>query len=150
VARDDGEWARLANLIGGAALASDPRFATLDRRKRNEDALEQLVAAWAVGRDAHEIETMLQEARIAAHVVASSEDFVRDPQLLARGHFVRLPHPLMGETVFESARFELSETPATYVRSAPTFGRDNAQVLGDLLGYGQERIAALEAAGILK
>ena len=150
VARDDAEWLRLAGIIGGAMLTSDPRFGTLASRKANEDALEQLVADWTATRDGSAIETELQAHGIPAYVVAASEDFVSDPQLIARGHFVRLPHPLMGETVFESARYQLSDTPAAYERSAPTFGRDNAYVLREILGYPPERVAALEAAGILK
>jgi crotonobetainyl-CoA:carnitine CoA-transferase CaiB-like acyl-CoA transferase len=150
VARDDAEWQRLATIVGGAALARDARFATLRDRKLREDELERLVADWALKNDSQEIEARLQADGIPAYVVAASEDFVRDPQLITRGHFVRLPHSLMGETVFESARYELSETPAVYARSAPTFGRDNALVLRDLLGYDAARIAALEAAGILQ
>jgi len=149
VARDDAEWLRLAQIMGGATLAADARFATLERRKANEDALERRVADWTATRDGEAIEAELQARGIAAHIVAASEDFVRDPQLTARGHFVRLPHPLMGETVFESARYQLSDTPAVYERSAPTFGRDNTYVLREILGYPVARVAALEAAGIL-
>jgi benzylsuccinate CoA-transferase BbsF subunit len=150
VARHDAEWTRLAAIIGGPALAAGPRFATLERRKANEDELEQLVADWAGARDGYAIEAELQSQGIPAHIVMASEDFVRDPQLIARGHIVRLPHPLMGETVFEAARYRLADTPATYERSAPTFGRDNSYVLREILGYPAEKVAALEAAGILK
>jgi crotonobetainyl-CoA:carnitine CoA-transferase CaiB-like acyl-CoA transferase len=149
VARDDQEWRRLADLIGGSTLADDPRFVTLDDRKANEDALEAVIGAWARGRDAYWIEGELQALRIPAHVVASSEDFVHDPQLLARDHFVRLPHPLMGESVVETTRHRLSETPAVFQRSAPTFGRDNDHVLREILGYDEARIATLTQAGAL-
>jgi crotonobetainyl-CoA:carnitine CoA-transferase CaiB-like acyl-CoA transferase len=149
VARDDADWARLAAIVGGRTLAADERFATLAQRKVNEDALEALLASWTATREAHAVETQLQAERIPAHVVASTDDFMRDPQLHAREHFVRLPHPLMGESVFESARYRLSETPAEFERTAPTFGRDNEHVLGDFLGYSAERIAALQSAGVL-
>ena len=42
--RDDAEWRRLAELIGGAAL--DERFASAAARKGNEDELDALVTAW--------------------------------------------------------------------------------------------------------
>jgi crotonobetainyl-CoA:carnitine CoA-transferase CaiB-like acyl-CoA transferase len=144
VARDDGEWDRMARLISGDALRRDERFARLAERKRHEDALEQIVQDWCAGRDALAIEQELQAAGIPAHVVAASEDFMADAQLQARDHFVRI-----GESVFESPRFLMSETPPQWQRSAPTFGRDNAQVLGEFLGYDAGRIAALERAGAL-
>jgi crotonobetainyl-CoA:carnitine CoA-transferase CaiB-like acyl-CoA transferase len=150
VVRDDREWQQLAMAVGGGTLARDGHYATLDGRKAREDELERLIGAWTVTRTAAAVEAELQGLGVPAHVVAASDDFVHDPQLLARGHFVRLPHPLMGETVFENSRYSLSATPACFERTAPTFGRDNAYVLGTLLGYGAEQIAALQQSGALK
>jgi crotonobetainyl-CoA:carnitine CoA-transferase CaiB-like acyl-CoA transferase len=92
---------------------------------------------------------LLQQAGIPAHQAAGTEDFMADPQLAARGHFVKLDHPLMGRATVEATRYQLSGTPATYVRSAPIYGRDNAHVLRDLLGYDDARIARLDEAGAL-
>jgi crotonobetainyl-CoA:carnitine CoA-transferase CaiB-like acyl-CoA transferase len=149
VARDDAEWQRLAAHIGGAPLAANPRFATLAQRQANEDALEHEMSAWCATCQAEGVEQDLQALGVPAHVVASSEDFVTDEQLRARDHLVRMPHPLMGETVFENSRYLLSETPASFERTAPTFGRDNDYVLGTLLGYNAERIAQLRESGAL-
>lgn len=149
VARDDAEWRRLATHVGGEALAVDPRFSTLPARKRHEDELEALLGAWCAQREAAGIERELQALGVPAAVVAGTDEFCGDPQLRARGHFVRMPHPLMGETVFENSRYTLSETPARFERTAPTFGRDNAWVLGSLLGYDAARIEALAATGAL-
>ncbi|WP_247476373.1 CoA transferase [Bradyrhizobium sp. 169] len=148
VARNDAEWGRLAEHMNQAQFAQDPRFATLAARKENENALESIIADWTRHRQAEDIERDLQTKGVPAHVVASSADLVSDPQLRTRGHFVRLPHPL-GEAVVESARYELSETPAGYDRSAPPPGRDNDYVLRELLGYSPERIAALKQTGAL-
>ena len=148
-ARDDGEWRRLARIVGGESLAGDPRFATLAGRRTHEDELERIVADWTSARPVEEIEEILQGEAIPAHRAAATEDFVADPQLLARGHLVRLDHPLMGEAVVEGSRYRLSRTPVTYARSAPTYGRDNETVLAGILGYSPERIAALREAGIL-
>ena len=147
--RGDAEWAALARLIGGEALAGDPRFATLEARKANEDALEALVAAWTAERAAADIEAELQGLGVPAHVAVDSAGFMADPQLNARDHFVRLAHPLMGEAVVEASRYRLSETPAQYPRSAPVYGRDNDHVLTEILGYDAARIAALREAGVL-
>jgi benzylsuccinate CoA-transferase BbsF subunit len=49
----------------------------------------------------------------------------------------------------ESTRFRLSRTPARVERGGPTIGQDTDSVLRDLLGYSDERIEALRAAGAL-
>jgi crotonobetainyl-CoA:carnitine CoA-transferase CaiB-like acyl-CoA transferase len=148
--RDDEEWKRLARLIGGEALAADARFATVERRLACADALDEIVGARTAERDAREIETLLQGHGIPAYLVQSSPEMLADPQLRHRGHFIELAHPLHGTTVVEASRFKLSRTPAVTDTCAPTFGRDNDRVLRDILGYDDERIAALAAAGALE
>jgi crotonobetainyl-CoA:carnitine CoA-transferase CaiB-like acyl-CoA transferase len=63
---------------------------------------------------------------------------------------VQLTHPKYGETTVEGSRFRLSRTPATITGSAATVGKDNQYVLETLLGYSEERITELVAAGILE
>jgi benzylsuccinate CoA-transferase BbsF subunit len=144
--RDDREWDTLAGLIGAP---DDARFATAAGRREAADELDELVAAWTAECEAHAIETLMQERGIPAHVAVSSMNALVDPQLVARGHFVELEHPLFGKTVVQGSRYRLSETPAAVDRPAPTLGRDNDHVLRDLLGYDDARIAALAEIGAL-
>lgn len=148
-ARSDAEWQRLATFVGGDALAADARFATLAARRENEAALEGLIGAWTRVREAEVMEEALQAEGIPAHVVCASEDIIKDAHLTARGQIVHLPHEGMGETVFDAARYRLSATPAHYDRPAPHYGRDTHQVLSEILGYPDDRIAQLDAAGAL-
>jgi crotonobetainyl-CoA:carnitine CoA-transferase CaiB-like acyl-CoA transferase len=147
-ARDDAEWARLAALIGGEAL--DGALATLAGRKAAEDRLEALVEAWTATREVAGLERDLQALGVAAHRAADSADLVADPQLAARGHFIRLPHSLGGECVIEASRFQLSDTPARCPRPPPHLGRDIRAVLTTILGYTDDRVDALEGAGVLR
>src|SRR5262249_11966430 len=144
--RDDDEWSALARLIGAPA---DARFAKAAGRLDAAGELDELVAAWTATRDAGVVETLLQEHGIPAHVAVSSVNALVDPQLVARGHFVELEHPLFGKTVVQGSRYRLSETPAAVDRPAPTLGRDNEHVLRNLLGYDDARIAELAEIGAL-
>lgn len=146
---DDEAWLRLARAIGEARLLEDPDLRSLEGRRKREAELEAAISAWTRTRTAEEIVGLLQENRVAAHLAVASEDFIRDPQLLSRGHFVRLPHPLSGEAVIEASHMRLSRTPAAYPRSAPVYGRDNATVLREILRYDEARIARLVEADIL-
>lgn len=145
--RDDSDWARLAAILGGEAQSA--HFASFAARSAQQDVLEALIAAWTLDRDVAQVEATLQGAGIPAHRASSSADMVCDPQLVARGQFVRLPHENGGESVVEASRFALSRTPAVYRRTAPSFGRDNQTVLGDILGYDPARIERLSKSGIL-
>jgi crotonobetainyl-CoA:carnitine CoA-transferase CaiB-like acyl-CoA transferase len=72
-----------------------------------------------------------------------------DPQLHHRDHFVRVPHPILGNTWVENSRFKLSRTPARVERPAPTLGEHSQFVLEQILGYSEERIGELVADGAL-
>jgi benzylsuccinate CoA-transferase BbsF subunit len=148
--RNDDEWVRLAELIGGPEFAADGHFASAEQRLACADELDLLLGTWTAQRCASEVEELLQERGIPAHTVQASNDYARDPQAQHRGHFVQLAHPLHGETVVEASRFRLSRTPAITETSAPTFGRDSDHVLRNILGYSDERIAALTEIGSLQ
>jgi benzylsuccinate CoA-transferase BbsF subunit len=148
-ARGDADWAALVDVIGDAALASDGRFATLEGRLGNREALDEAIGGWTATLDEGEIEATLQARDVPAHVVQNSPECARDPQLLHRGHFVELDHEAIGRTVVEGSRFTLSRTPARIERAAPTFGQDNMHVLTELLGYDGEQVAEVAAAEVL-
>ena len=61
--RSDAEWRALAELIGGAELASDARFATLLGRRRHHDEADALIAAWTREREPRATMEQLAGAR---------------------------------------------------------------------------------------
>jgi crotonobetainyl-CoA:carnitine CoA-transferase CaiB-like acyl-CoA transferase len=147
--RDDTEWHRLASAMGRPGLADDPRFATLADRKRNEDALESLVTEWTVARPPEAAVAVLQRAGIAASVSMNSQDIADDPHLAESGFFVHLPHPEVGTRLHLGIPWRMSDTPCTVGHAAPCLGEHTDDVLRQVLGYDDERIAVLRARGVL-
>jgi benzylsuccinate CoA-transferase BbsF subunit len=143
------QWQAFCDVIQQPDLVDDERFATSARRRTHQQELDAIITAWTRDRDAHEIEARLQARGVPASAVQTMYDLYRDPQLAYRGHFVELEHPLHGTTTVEGSRFKLSRTPARIERAGPTLGRDNRYVLETILGYRPERIAELEALGVL-
>jgi benzylsuccinate CoA-transferase BbsF subunit len=131
-------------------LAEDVRLRDAAGRLAHADLLDDLVAAWTLTREASTVEAALQARAVPAHVVQTSRDLVRDPQLVHRGHFVAVAHPMGGTTVVEGSRFILSRTPAVVADAAPSYGRDNDVVLREILGYDDDAITALVEAGALE
>jgi crotonobetainyl-CoA:carnitine CoA-transferase CaiB-like acyl-CoA transferase len=144
-ARDDDDWHALAELMGVA----DDRYAAVVGRLERADELDDLVGAWTATQTAAAVESLLQERGVPAHVALDSDTALRDTQLVARGHFLKLEHELYGKTVVQGSRYRLSRTPAAVTRAAPTLGRDNDHVLRDLLGYDDARVEELAASGAL-
>jgi len=146
---DDAGWQRFAHLVGGSALAGDPRFATLAARKRHEDELEELVTAWTAGREPDDAVRVLQEAGIAAFVSATNRDLAEDPHLAARGFPVTLEHPEVGAKMHLGVPWRMSSSDSRVRRAAPCIGADTDQVLRDVCGLTADEIERLRAAGAL-
>jgi len=144
----DAQFAALANAIGMPELASDPRFATNDARKANEDELDAVIAAWTSVRGHHEAMHLLQRAGVPAGAVLTIPELLADPHLRARGAWVEHTHPDAGTWEMEAPPWKLSRTPGHIRMPAPGFAQHNSYVFRDVLGLSEEEVAALYAAGV--
>jgi crotonobetainyl-CoA:carnitine CoA-transferase CaiB-like acyl-CoA transferase len=146
----DAHWQALCEEMGQPELASDTRYATVAARLTAREELDAIVGAWTADQKMEAVEAALQARVVPAHAVQNSVEQVADPQLVHRGHFVELEHSVHGTTTVGGSHFRLSRTPARIERSAPTFGRDNFEVLSEILDYDADRIAELAAASVLQ
>ena len=139
--RDDADWRTLAALLDGvdASWSVQERFA-------REDAIEAALGAWVAQRDVDAAEAELIALGIPAHRVQNSTECMADPQLAHREHFIEVPHSACGSFVVEASRYRLSDTPARTTRAGPTLGEHNYEVLSEVLGYDDDRIADVYAA----
>lgn len=147
---DDAEWKALVHAMGDPAWAADARFATMDERVRNHDALDAHITAWTSVRDRHEVMHLLQGAGVRAGAVQDAQDCNEgDPQFAARGIFFELDHPVIGLARFEGSPFHASQYAPDLWRSAPLLGEDTHHVLTTILGMDDSEVDELEATGVL-
>lgn len=144
-----GEWESLCRVLEQPSWMTDPRFATESDRCSNSRELDLAMEEWTRRHSAEEVMRMLQEAGIAAGVVQNAADLAGDPQLESRGFYVRLEHPVLGETVGDGSPIRLSDSQAQYVRSAPLPGQDNDCVFEELLGIPPQDLQELMRAGVI-
>jgi crotonobetainyl-CoA:carnitine CoA-transferase CaiB-like acyl-CoA transferase len=149
VCRSDEDWRRLSELMRRFELGADPRYATAAARLERRAELDSIVGAWTRGLEPRAAEALLQSRGIAAYEVQNSAEAYTDPQLRSRDHFLELPHPVHDKTTVEGTRQKLSRTPAEVHAAGPTLGQHNQYVFEKILGYSEERISELVAAGVL-
>ena len=145
----DPEWLKLAALID-PALADDDRFLTLETRKRNEDALEEIVSRWTAGKDRWEVTWLLQAQGVAAFPSFTTEDIVQDPHLNSRGFIERLDHPEVGRRAHVGIPWLHDRRPNGVRAPAPCLGADTDTLLAEVLGYGAAKIKELRDSGVLR
>ncbi|WP_423919417.1 CoA transferase [Candidatus Poriferisodalis sp.] len=159
----DAQWSALAGLLVGAAgensdlghallaIGADADLAAVDvaGRQSRSDAIDAAIAAWTEPQEAAAIEAALQQCGVPAHRVNDAADLMADPQIIAREHFLSVPHAKHGHTWVEDSNFELSRTPGRPLWGGPMFGEHNMEVLEGILGYEAEKIAELVIAGAI-
>ena len=148
----DAEWQSLCRVLGQPAWTRETRFASLADRLQHQDALDEYMTAWTQQHTAEEVMSRLQEAGIAAGVVANGEDLDRDPQLRARGYWAQLPAQENGKTedvILDGPPFKLSKTPGYVAAPGPLLGEHTDSVLRRLLNYSDQQIAQLKAERVI-
>jgi crotonobetainyl-CoA:carnitine CoA-transferase CaiB-like acyl-CoA transferase len=82
--------------------------------------------------------------------VATVEDVAASDQLKARGYWVEVEHPELGEAItYPGASVKTSAAPWEIYRRAPLIGEHNEELYIDELGFTREQLAALKARNVI-
>lgn len=142
-------FAALAEVMGAPALVSDPRFAELPARHRNQEALDEQIAAWTAPQDRFALVQALQARAIPSAPVLTHIDLLADPHLAARAFFERPRHTEAGEWPMEGPVFRFKTSDPHLLRNAPCFAEHNDYVFKDLLGLSNAEVDDLYTRGVI-
>jgi formyl-CoA transferase len=150
-ANQDTLFRRLCAAMGRPELATDDRFATHLARGRNQDELDDLIAAWAAAKRPAEIIEELTAAGVVAGPINTVAEVVTDPQLQARGMLAEHFDERIGRTVLGPGIVpQLSATPGRVRNAGPARpGQHNHEVFAGLLGKTDSELDALSEEGVL-
>jgi crotonobetainyl-CoA:carnitine CoA-transferase CaiB-like acyl-CoA transferase len=135
-------------VLGRMDLAEAEQVSTLDRRVDHQDALDVHIAAATRDCDAFDLMAKLQQAGVTAGVCQTAEDRCdSDPQLAHLRWVKDLPQSEIGTWPVKDipVAFEKSQAMVggRLARSGPSYGEDNDDIYGELLGYSTADIARL-------
>ena len=146
---NDGQFRKFAEVAGQAQWADDPRFSTNKQRVANRAELIPLIRQATVFKTTAEWVTELEKAGVPCGPINDLAQMFQDPQVLARGLAVNVPHPLAGSVPQVASPIRLSETPVEYRHAPPLLGEHTEAVLMDVLGLSGEAVQSLRGAGVL-
>ena len=149
-ANADNVFGRLCAAMGSPELADDERFSTHLARGEHQEEIEAIVAEWAGGLDAAEIDRVLNEAGVICGPIYTIADIFADEHFRARDMLLEHQDPEFGAYIGPGIVPKFSETPGA-VRWSATWehGSHNEDVFGGLLGLSGEALAELREEGVL-
>ncbi|MBP2296813.1 CaiB/BaiF CoA transferase family protein [Azospirillum rugosum] len=149
VAGNDAHFPRLTRIMNRPDLLTDPRFATLDARMRNIEAIEAIVAEWIAGMPADDVVALLRQAELPSAKIATLPDLLANPYMREAKQIVDIPHAKTGSFTTHGLTVRLSDSPGSIRRAAPVLGEHTEDVLGEWLGMTHSDVASLRDGGIV-
>ncbi|MBC3958079.1 CaiB/BaiF CoA transferase family protein [Pseudomonas triticifolii] len=146
---NDSQFRKFAEVAGQSQWATDPRFLTNKLRVANRAELIPLIRQATVFKKTGQWVDALEAAGVPCGPVNDLAQVFADPQVLARGLAIELPHALGGRVAQVASPIRLSETPVEYTRAPPLLGEHTSQVLQALLGMSADEVVALRSAGVV-
>jgi formyl-CoA transferase/CoA:oxalate CoA-transferase len=139
-------WAGFCRAAGAVEWEKDPRFATNRDRVAHRETLGALIAARFAGDTTDTWLARLHAEGVPAAPINAIDRVLDDPQVKHREMVIELEHPRHGTLPTLGTPIKVDAELGLEVTPPATLGEHTDEILGDLLGYPPERIAALRTA----
>lgn len=142
---NDGQFRKFVEAGGRPELADDERFATNPSRVRHRDTLVPILAEMVKARGKADWIDVLEAAGVPCGPINELDEVFDNEQVVARGMQVSLPHPSGANAKLVRNPIRMSVTPPDARTAPPLLGAQTDDVLRDMLGYDDAKIARLRA-----
>ena len=140
----DIQWRRLFVAIDRPEMADDERFATIDRRGENFDALYNFVAEALRARTTEEWITILTDVDVPCGPINKLDDLYKEEYFVRNKFFEVREHPTEGKLRTTTVPVHFSATPCSVTKLAPGLGANTDDILTEL-GYDEQEIRRIKA-----
>jgi crotonobetainyl-CoA:carnitine CoA-transferase CaiB-like acyl-CoA transferase len=146
---NDGQYAKFCQVAGRPELATDPRFAKNQDRVRNRAVLVPMLEEVMKTRRKADWLAALEAAKVPCGAINDIGEVFADPHVRERGMVHAWEHPLAGSLNLVASPLKLSGTPVRTDLPPPLLGQHTEQVLGEVLGWSEERIRELRGREVI-
>lgn len=141
-------FSQLALAIGRAEIVDWAHFATDDLRNQNEEELRQIIEGWSKHKSVEDAIQALEEASVPTAPIWNIEQALNSEQAEISHFLTPIQHDRLGGLKLPSQPVVFSGFAANTVSPAPALGAHNEEILGEVLGLAQSRIAELNKLGV--
>jgi len=133
-------WEGMMKTIDRDDLSQSPLF---NDPASNAEQINEVIQEWASSVTKHQAMAVLGDAGIPCGAVLNATDIFNDQHLKDRGMITAINHPQRGKFEVIGCPIKMSDSPVE-IMPAPLLGEHNSDVLSEVLGYSNERIAELK------
>ncbi|MSQ40693.1 MAG: CoA transferase [Dehalococcoidia bacterium] len=143
------QWALFCFALDRIDLAEDVRFVDGWTRTQHHAVLEPMISEAMKRKTTAQWLEELTQLGIPCGPVNTIAAAAADPQVQERRMLVQVPHKDLGQVTLVNSPLRLSRTPGQAQGIEPDLGEHTAQVLGKILGLGEEEVQQLRDVGVI-
>lgn len=149
-ANQDTVFVRLCQAMGRPNLAEDERFRSHDARGKNQQELDAIMTDWTSTHSVTDLEELLIAHSVPCGRIFTAADMLENDHFRARRALVQVETDRWGSITMQNCAPQLSETPSSVRRAAPSrVGQHSQEVLAELLGLPGSEFKRLHDSGII-
>ncbi len=146
---NDGQFAKFCAVAGRPDLAADPRYARNQDRVRNRAELVPLLASLMKTRAKPDWLAALEAAKVPCGAINNLAEVFDDPHVQQRDMVTTWSHPLQDGLRLVSSPMKLGATPVRTDLPPPLLGQHTREVLQQVLGCTDARLAQLQEGKVI-
>lgn len=140
---NDSQFAQFCKVLDEPDWASDERFSTNPARATHRTVLVPMIAEVLRTNDVKHWHAAFDAAGVPSGPINGFADVFADPQIVHRQMLTHMDHPTVGRVPQVSNPVQFSATPVEYIRPPPLLGQHTHEVLREVLGLDDARMAQL-------
>ena len=144
---NDNLFNKFCDATGCAHLLKEPMFVTNADRVKNRVEVTRVLNDIFLKRSTAEWVKLLDDAGVANGPINTIAEVFNEPQVIARGMKIELPHAVAGKVPLVASPMKFSGTPIKHEIPPPTVGQHTDDILRSVLKKSDSEIAALRGNG---
>jgi crotonobetainyl-CoA:carnitine CoA-transferase CaiB-like acyl-CoA transferase len=145
----DEQWCNLKSCLGNPPVLDDEKFQLHVNRLQHHDDLDKVLTGLFKSFSLTQLLEELVKCNVPSGKVWNGTQTSQHPQLRARNFYEEVTHPVVGTHDCVTTPFLSRHIQRWLEKPAPVVGQDNDSILRSILGFSDEKIAELEALGVI-
>ncbi len=146
---NDNLFNKFCEAAGCTELLKNPIFVTNGDRVTNRVEVTRVLNEIFEKRTTAEWVKLLDDAGVANGPINTIAEVFKEPQVIARGLKIELPHAVAGKVPLVASPMRFSETPIKHEIPPPAVGQHTDEILREVLKKTDAEIAGLRGSGVV-
>ena len=142
-------WARICDALGFPEAGPDPRYDTLEKRRDIREEINAMISSRTEQHTVDELVELFTRFQVPHAPILGVREALTQPQAAAREMLVETEHKTLGRIPIVNRPIKFVDAPQAVPTAPPILGEHTDEILTEVLGLDEIRIAELRASGAI-